>query len=39
MESDVGQRRLAGFMLRGFPDRVQATHRSGRSVILFHFDH
>jgi NCS2 family nucleobase:cation symporter-2 len=39
MESDVGQQRLAGFMLRRYADRVQVTHRSGRSVILFHFDH
>jgi len=39
MESDEGQRRLAGFMLRRFADRVAATHRGGRSTILFHFDH
>jgi NCS2 family nucleobase:cation symporter-2 len=39
MESEVGQQRLAGFMLRRYADRVQATHRSGQSVILFHFDH
>ena len=39
MESEDGQRRLAGFMLRRYADRVQATHRAGRSVILFHFDH
>lgn len=38
MESDEGQRRLAGFMLRRYADRVQATHRAGRSTILFHFD-
>jgi xanthine permease XanP len=39
MESDEGQRRLAGFMLRRLADRVQAQHRAGRATILFHFDH
>ncbi len=39
MESEQGQRQLAGFMLRRYADRVAATHRSGRSTILFHFDH
>lgn len=37
--SEEGQRRLAGFMLRRHADRVQSTHRAGRSTILFHFDH
>jgi len=39
MESEEGQRRLAGYMLRRYADRVAATHREGRSTILFHFDH
>ena len=39
MDSELGQRRLAGFMLRRFSDRVSATHKAGRSTILFHFDH
>lgn len=39
MESDEGQRRLAGFMLRRHADRVAATHKAGRTTILFHFDH
>ncbi|MNC93845.1 hypothetical protein D3C83_105640 [compost metagenome] len=39
MESEAGQRRLAGFMLRKYADRVRATHKAGRSTILFHFDH
>jgi xanthine permease XanP len=39
MESEEGQRRLAGFMLRRYADRVAATHRAGHSTILFHFDH
>jgi xanthine permease XanP len=38
MESN-GQRRLAGFMLRCYADRVAATHKAGGSTILFHFDH
>jgi len=39
MESEEGQRRLAGFMLRRYADRVAAIHRGGRSTVLFHFDH
>jgi len=39
MASEEGQRRLAGFMLRRYADRVHATHRAGRSTIQFHFDH
>jgi xanthine permease XanP len=39
MASEEGQRRLAGFMLRRHADRVASTHRGGRSMILFHFDH
>lgn len=39
MASDGGARQLAGFLLRKHADRVQATHKGGRSTILFHFDH
>lgn len=39
MGSEEGQRRLAGFMLRRYADRVQSSHKAGRSTILFHFDH
>jgi len=39
MASAEGARRLAGFMLRRYADRVQAAHKAGRSTILFHFDH
>lgn len=39
IESEEGQRKLAGFMLRRYADRVAATHRGNRSTILFHFDH
>jgi NCS2 family nucleobase:cation symporter-2 len=37
--SEEGQRRLAGFMLRRYADRVQASRKADRSRILFHFDH
>jgi NCS2 family nucleobase:cation symporter-2 len=37
--SEEGERRLAGFILRSFADRVAATHKSGQSTVLFHFDH
>jgi xanthine permease XanP len=39
MESEDGQRRLGGFMLRHHADRVRATRNAGRSTLLFHFDH
>jgi xanthine permease XanP len=39
LASDEGERRLAGFILRRYADRVAATHRAGRSTIIFHFDH
>jgi len=39
MASDEGERKLAGFMLRRFADRVATTHKGGRSTVLFHFDH
>lgn len=39
METEEGQRRLAGFMLRRMADRVSASHRAGRSTVTFHFDH
>jgi NCS2 family nucleobase:cation symporter-2 len=39
IETDEGHRRLAGFMLRRYADRVSATRRSGRSTVIFHFDH
>ena len=39
METEEGHRRLAGFMLRRFADRVSSTHRTGRSTVIFHFDH
>ncbi len=39
LASDEGARRLAGFLLRKYADRVESTHKAGRSTILFHFDH
>jgi NCS2 family nucleobase:cation symporter-2 len=39
MASEEGERKLAGFMLRRFADRVAVSRRDGRSTILFHFDH
>lgn len=39
MASEDGHRRLAGFLLRRFADRVQADHHAGQSTVLFHFDH
>lgn len=39
MESDEGQRSLAGFLVRRLADRVQSTHANGRAVVLFSFDH
>jgi NCS2 family nucleobase:cation symporter-2 len=39
MDSEDGQRKLAGFMLRRHADRVRASHNAGRSTVLFHFDH
>jgi NCS2 family nucleobase:cation symporter-2 len=39
MDSEEGQRKLAGFMLRRYADRVRATHKAGHSTIHFHFDH
>jgi NCS2 family nucleobase:cation symporter-2 len=39
MASAEGERRLAGYLLRRYADRVSATQSNGRSTILFHFDH
>lgn len=39
MASAEGERKLAGFMLRRFADRVSVAQKNGRSTVLFHFDH
>jgi len=37
--SEDGERKLAGYMLRRYADRVSETHKAGRSTVLFHFNH
>ncbi|MBS0452619.1 MAG: xanthine permease [Proteobacteria bacterium] len=37
--SEEGERKLAGYMLRRYADRVTSTHKAGRSTVLFHFNH
>jgi xanthine permease XanP len=37
--SEEGERKLAGFMLRRYADRVASAQKGDRSTILFHFDH
>ncbi len=39
LASDDGERLLAGYLLRGSADKVQSTHRGGRTTLHFHFDH
>ncbi len=39
METEEGHRRLAGFMLRRYADRVSSTHKAGLSTVTFTFDH
>ena len=39
IDSDAGERKLAGFLLRRFADRVTARYRGNRTTIVFHFDH
>jgi xanthine permease XanP len=39
LESEDGERRLAGFLLRQYADRVGVSHKNGRSTVLFDFDH
>ena len=39
LASADGERRLAGFMLRRFADRVSVSGKGGRSTVHFHFDH
>ncbi|MBS0339081.1 MAG: purine/pyrimidine permease [Proteobacteria bacterium] len=37
--SEEGERKLAGYMLRRYADRVTSTYKAGRSAVLFHFNH
>ncbi|MDM0014586.1 solute carrier family 23 protein [Variovorax sp. J22P168] len=39
IESEDGERKLAGFLLRRFADRVTSRRNGDRSTIGFHFDH
>jgi len=39
LDSADGERRLAGFLLRRYADRVAVNRKGERSTILFHFDH
>ena len=39
LASEEGERRLAGYMLRRFADRVAVSRKGERSTVLFHFDH
>lgn len=39
LDSEEGERKLAGYLLRRSADRVTETHKGGRSTIVFHFDH
>ena len=39
LDAEDGHRKLAGYLLRRSADRVRASHRAGRSTIVFHFDH
>jgi NCS2 family nucleobase:cation symporter-2 len=39
VDTEDGERRLAGYLLRRFADRVGVDHRNGRSTLVFHFDH
>jgi len=39
LASDDGERLLAGYLLRNSADKVQSTHKAGRTLLHFHFDH
>lgn len=39
LASDDGERLLAGYLLRGSADTLQSTHKAGRTLLHFHFDH
>jgi xanthine permease XanP len=39
LASDDGERLLAGYLLRGSADKVLSVHKSGRTLLHFHFDH
>jgi NCS2 family nucleobase:cation symporter-2 len=39
IESEDGERKLAGFLLRSFADRVSSRRAGRRATVAFHFDH
>lgn len=39
IETEIGQRRLAGYMLRRNADRVASSQKGDESIVQFHFDH
>jgi xanthine permease XanP len=39
VESEDGARRLSGFLLRRYADRVRTSGRDGGWVVQLHFDH
>jgi NCS2 family nucleobase:cation symporter-2 len=39
LAGEDGERLLAGYLLRGNADKVQSSHRAGRTLLHFHFDH
>jgi xanthine permease XanP len=39
LETETGHQRLAGFLIRGHADRMQATQRNDQTVVRLHFDH
>jgi xanthine permease XanP len=39
LASDEGERRLAGYLLRQYADRVSASQRGDRTTVLLHFVH
>ncbi len=39
VETEHGARRLAGFLIRRFADRMRATRRNDQTVVYLHFDH
>ena len=39
IEAEAGHRRLAGFLIRQYADRVRAVERGEQMAVRLHFDH
>ena len=39
METDEGHRRLAGFLIRRYADRMESNTANDRTVVHLRFDH